>query len=238
MAIPWRVARALLKLRDQLKAAAPAMSNPGFIGDAAHASRASDHNPWIDDPASPLNVVSAGDVYHQPAKGMDAGKLAEALRASRDPRIKYVIWNRRIFRSYDKVVSGKLVRAWQWAPYYGDNPHTGHCHVSVSSTKSLYDNTRAWALGSVPLPRDEDDEMTPAQMEELKEHIDYSTNAAARRWALWAVRYDVQTADERAKADQAYQDAIDAGKSPAEAMSAVVAIMRPLDEALAADQKQ
>lgn len=151
MTVPWRVAKSLLKLRDQLKAAHPTMSNMGFIGDAAHASRDSDHNPWVDDPASSLNVVTAGDIYHQPTRGVDAGKVIEALRASKDSRIKYLIWNRRIARSYGKIVGGKFYPAWSWAPYDGANPHTGHGHVSVNSAKSQYDNVRPWAI-TAPKP--------------------------------------------------------------------------------------
>lgn len=136
--VAWRVAKCLLVARDQMKAQHPAAPNPGFIGDAAHAARTSDHNPWVDDPASTVNVVTAGDFYHRPAQGFDAGKFAEQLKASKDPRIKYVIWNRRIW-SLARDDEG-------WRPYNGENPHTGHCHLSVSSAKSLYDSTRRWAL--------------------------------------------------------------------------------------------
>lgn len=229
MTVAWRVAKSLLVLRDQLKAAHPTMSNIGFIGDAEHASRESDHNPWIDDPASSVNVVSAGDVYHQPAKGMDAGKLAEALKQAKDPRVKYVIWNRRIW---------SLARNGEgWRPYTGKDPHTGHVHISVSSTKSLYDNTRPWTITiGTTQPPQEDDEMSPEQLEELKNHIDASTNASARRWALWLARYEVQTEDEKAKARDAYDAALKAGKSPTEAQAAFIAVLQPLDDQLAKDQ--
>lgn len=230
--IPWRVARSLLKLRDQLKAVHPSMPNPGFIGDAAHATRDSDHNPWVDDPASSLNVVTAGDWYDDEEAGFDAGKFAETLKRAKDPRVKYVISNRRIW-SLARDREG-------WRPYNGSNPHTGHTHVSVSSTKSLYDSTRLWviglAAGAPTTPKEPDDVISTEQMQDLKNYIDASTNASARRWALWLARYQIQTEDERAKADQAYDDAIKAGKSPLEAMSAVVAVMRPLDEDLAETQ--
>lgn len=136
--VAWRVAGCLLVARDQMKAQHPRTPNPGFIGDAAHASRTSDHNPWVDDPASSVNVVTAGDFYHRPALGFDAGKFAEQLKASKDPRIKYVIWNRRIW-SLARDDEG-------WRAYDGDNPHTGHCHLSVVAVKTRYDSTRHWAL--------------------------------------------------------------------------------------------
>lgn len=48
---PWRAAEALRQLRRQVDAAFPGRvkANDGTVGDAAHQSRASDHNPWIDD---------------------------------------------------------------------------------------------------------------------------------------------------------------------------------------------
>jgi hypothetical protein len=44
-------------------------------------------------------VVTALDVTHDPANGVDPGALAETLRTSRDPSIKYIISNRRIAAS-------------------------------------------------------------------------------------------------------------------------------------------
>jgi hypothetical protein len=162
--VPWRVAKCLTTLGGQWKAAHPGAANPGFIGDAAHASRDSDHNPWVDDPASPLNVVTAGDFYHQPSIGADAGKLAEALKLHKDPRVKYVIWSRRIW-SLARDAEG-------WRPYAGDNPHTHHVHVSCSYVKTRYDDTRPWNLslaaagGPTGTPPKETD-VTPGQQAQL-----------------------------------------------------------------------
>ena len=68
----WRVAKSLLKLRDQINAHAPKRSkkSDGYIGDAAHASRSSDHNPWVKD--GKMGVVTAADFTHDPAGGFDA----------------------------------------------------------------------------------------------------------------------------------------------------------------------
>lgn len=133
----WRLAKSLDKLRQQVNAAAPnrRKSSDGTIGDAAHRSRPSDHNP------DSKGVVRALDITHDPMNGMDAGKLAEALRVSRDPRIKYIISNRRIASS--QAVHGEA--AWVWRHYSGANPHDKHCHISVVSDARA-DDTRAWQI--------------------------------------------------------------------------------------------
>jgi hypothetical protein len=139
---PWRAAQAITTLRLMLNARHPNRSkrSDGIVGDAAHATRTSDHNPWIVDGAH--GVVTAFDVTHDPANGCDAAALAEALVASRDPRIKYIIWNRRICASYP--VGGAA--AWTWRPYTGRNPHSHHVHLSVKAEKPLYDSTAAWRV--------------------------------------------------------------------------------------------
>lgn len=138
----WRIAESLMKLREQVNATAPHRSkkSDGGIGDEAHATRASDHNPWVKDGA--MGIVTAIDLTHDPVNGCDAGVLAEALVKSEDPRIKYVIWNREIASSYP--AHGHL--AWTWRPYGGSNPHTKHVHISVQSDKARYDDRREWVI--------------------------------------------------------------------------------------------
>lgn len=136
----WRVAKSLEKLRTQINQASPnrSKSSDGTIGDAAHASRSSDHNPWVTDGG--VGVVTAMDITHDPAHGVDAGKIADILRLSGDPRIKYIISNRRIANS-----------GAAWRKYTGSNPHDHHFHVSVSSKKELYDNTSDWDLSGAKI---------------------------------------------------------------------------------------
>jgi hypothetical protein len=138
----WRVAKSLLVLRDQVNQAVPNRSkaSDGFIGDAAHASRNSDHNPWIRD--GNVGVVTAFDITHDPAKGCDSGAIAEAIRGSRDARVKYIIWNRRIANS--GPIGGNP--AWAWRPYSGTNPHTKHVHISVKPDQASYDSSTEWAV--------------------------------------------------------------------------------------------
>ena len=134
----WRPARSLIRLRDQINQAAPHRSkaSDGTIGDTAHAIRNSDHNPWVKDGA--IGVVTAIDITQDPEDGCDAEEIVQALVHSRDPRIKYIIWNRRIISSQ--------VRPWTWRNYTGSNPHTKHFHLSVKSDKAFYDSTEAWQI--------------------------------------------------------------------------------------------
>lgn len=140
----WRVAASLLTLRDQINAAWPARNriSDGTIGDARHQTRDSDHNPWVREGS--LGVVTAMDITHDPASGCDAGALAEAIRRSRDRRIKYIIWNRRICNSSAVGTAAP----WAWRRYTGSNPHDKHVHFSVKSAKSAYDSTEPWQIGA------------------------------------------------------------------------------------------
>lgn len=78
----------------------------------------------------------AFDLTHDPAHGVDCAALAAVLIARRDPRVKYLIWNRMMWRSYDRPAtkSGRpFLKAWISEPYTvaGGDPHTGHLHVSI-----------------------------------------------------------------------------------------------------------
>jgi hypothetical protein len=138
----WRIAASLEKLRRQINAKAPNRSkvSDGGIGDAAHRSRRSDHNPWVRE--GRMGIVTARDFTHDAGHGCSGEKLAESIRAARDKRVKYIIWNRRICWSVAK--NGRA--PWAWRRYTGKNGHTQHVHISVKPLKSLYDDQGAWSL--------------------------------------------------------------------------------------------
>lgn len=136
----WRLARSLETLRSQINEKFPGRSKAadGTIGDAKHASRSSDHNPWIKNDGK--GIVTAIDITHDPANGVDSERLAEELLASRDPRIKYVISNRKIASGADGPTP------WTWRKYSGSNAHNKHVHLSVEDSASLFDNDKPWPL--------------------------------------------------------------------------------------------
>lgn len=136
----WRVAVSLNVLLAQINNINPHRNkaSDGSIGDASHTAN-SDHMPK-DFPAWGNDIVTARDFTHDPAHGVSMDTITEALRLSRDLRIKYVIWRDRIFSSY--AVGGRA--AWQWGPYTG--AYHNHGHVSVVGN-SRSDQTTSWNVG-------------------------------------------------------------------------------------------
>lgn len=151
----WRAMNSLLVLRDQANTLAPNRSkaSDGLVGDEAHQSTNSDHNPHYV-PGVGNEIVTALDLTHDPAHGFDSYRFAEILRKRRDPRIKYVISNHRIFSSY---ATGSRA-AWEWGPYSGVDPHTGHVHVSVLDAK-ISDTTTPWNLEGFMATQFNDDDI-------------------------------------------------------------------------------
>jgi lysozyme family protein len=142
----WRTADSLMILKRQVDAACPGRdtSSDGTLGDWRHQKTVSDHNPHIVDDG--IGVVTALDITHDPAHGCDAGRLVAALHASRDPRIKYIIWNRRIANA-SPIGSAP---AWAWRAYTGQSPHDHHCHISVKASRQFYDDASPWPVPQAP----------------------------------------------------------------------------------------
>jgi hypothetical protein len=140
----WRVANslgatALDGLLGEINASAPNRSkaSDGSIGDAAHSASTSDHNP-----CACHAVVCARDFTHDPKGGFDSYFFADWLAArvvKDEPRVKYIISNRRICSG-----QGQSDPAGVWRPYTGKNPHDRHVHVSVRHPLELFDGKTTW----------------------------------------------------------------------------------------------
>jgi len=97
----------------------------GIVGDARHSKRKSDHNDG-----------NAFDLTHDPENGVDCNFFAKL--ALLDYRVKYVIWNRKIYNT-DMPAAG-------WRLYSGA-PHDHHMHVSI---KAAYRNVAiGWPWASL-----------------------------------------------------------------------------------------
>lgn len=141
---PWRTVNSLQKLRTQCNTAWPNRSkaSDGTIADDSH-STTSDHYPHLVSTLGSTPVVTAFDLTQDPAHGCDCASVTEAIRLSRDGRVKYVIWDHRMYSSY----SSSGYAAWTWRPYTGSNdPHTNHMHISVLDALSA-DDSRPWSIG-------------------------------------------------------------------------------------------
>lgn len=134
----WRVARTLDVLLAEINASAPKRSKTadGSIGDAAHAVRSSDHNPWFT--YDGRGIVTARDFTHDPAGGFDSYAFAEWLLRQQSPRLKYVISRGRIGSGPGGKSPGR------WRAYDGPNAHAHHVHVSVVALPDLFDADGGW----------------------------------------------------------------------------------------------
>lgn len=144
-----RLAPSLVRLRDEVNARWPNRdkTSDGWIGDARHATRRSDHNPDANGIVRAIDIDEDLDGDTRDT-GRDAWSLAETLRISRDPRIKYVIYEGQMFSSY---ASGG-VPAWTWRPYAGGNKHLSHIHVSILPTAKAAEDTSPWLPGPLAAP--------------------------------------------------------------------------------------
>lgn len=151
-----RLAVSLVNLRSQANAWAPTRltDSDGWIGDAAHASRPSRHNP------NDAGVVCAIDLTHDPKNGFDVHLFARLLVAAIKagiiviPDLEYIISN-------DQTASRR--NGWNWVAYKPNDPkrnkHIKHAHFAVgrgedSEPTPPYDDITDWhvaeLLGDIP----------------------------------------------------------------------------------------
>jgi len=138
-----RLCYGLVSLREDINRAYPGRSkvSDGWIGDTAHSSRVSDHNPDGHGVVYAIDVTQ-DDAAHTPTNPNDdvAEAVAEFLRTNRNPAIKYVIWRGRMFSSY----ATSTTPAWTWRKYTGPNGHFHHVHISLKS--GIGDTTITWSF--------------------------------------------------------------------------------------------
>lgn len=108
----------------------------GWIGDPAHQSTDSDHNP------DERGLVHAIDVTADLGPGVTMQAVVDHLVGLRDKRLTYIIFNRRIWsRSAD----------WRPRTYTGKNPHTQHAHVSADDTPGRENDNSSFYLEEIPV---------------------------------------------------------------------------------------
>ncbi len=132
----WRVCPALAVLANQVDARFPTRSklSDGTIGDAAHRSRKSDHNP------DPDESVNARDWTDDPSVGFSVKQFAAELIAADDARLRYMILGQKIW-----------LRGVGWTRYGG--AFHRHLHTSIYHDEREND-TRAWKIPMLGAPVD------------------------------------------------------------------------------------
>jgi len=182
----YYLAPSLVHLFNEVDARWPNRStaSDGWIGDASHAARESEHNPDYSDGG----VVRAIDITR---KGIDIDELLAAL--IRDARVWYVIWNRRIC---------SLTHGWVWQPYNGASPHTEHVHVSIRKTRWAETDPTQW-FHKQPATQEEDDVITDADVEKIATAVLAKVEPRLKAYAADVKKYERQTdaADAQRAAD-------------------------------------
>ncbi len=166
----WVLVPCLVSLRTEFNALAPSRdkSSDGSIGDRAHASSSSDHNP-DETGATPYEDADSLDEVHAidvdvdlRVDGWSMAKSVEVIvrrhRTGADDRLQNVIYNRRIWS-----------RSWGWTAreYTGSNPHDHHAHFSSRYTTAQERDTSAWGL----LEEDDTMALTDADVQKIASKI-------------------------------------------------------------------
>jgi putative peptidoglycan binding protein len=131
----WHLAPALVLFRAWIHSKFPKhvganRKDDGAIGDPAHSSRTSDHNPNV---RRSVNAIDEDeDGLHMPSV------LAAAMVHS---STAYVIWERIIFKARN-LFKGEA--------YTGPSPHDRHGHVSIWQTVKAEQNKSPWGLSAWP----------------------------------------------------------------------------------------
>lgn len=102
----------------------------GWIGDADHQTRQSDHNP------DERGIVHAIDIDRD---GIEPQYVIDRV-ARTDRPTAYVIYNRQIW---------SRTRNFAVRPYTGDNPHTDHIHVSILYGPDYETDIWAWDVADL-----------------------------------------------------------------------------------------
>jgi hypothetical protein len=129
------LAPSLVKLRAEVNAAHPNRdkASDGWIGDPAHASRTSDHNP---DPRT--EVVRALDLDKD---GMDKAELRRVVLS--DSRTEYFI--------QDGLIYSRSV-GFRPRVYIGSNQHDKHGHTSIRHGVQWEQDVRPWGYKTSTAP--------------------------------------------------------------------------------------
>lgn len=178
----WKLTDGLANLRRQIDEAFPGRdrASDGTIGDAAHRTHASGHNPddtpgsrpeWDGDPDSTPEVRSwdmDSDLHAAPA---NAQQVVDHIRKlpGVSTQLRYMIYKRKIYRA---------ANGWKPETYTGPSAHTEHVHFSGAYAQSAdNDTTFDYHLEEIPVS------LTAADKTWLSSTINTAVNKAVTQLA-------------------------------------------------------
>lgn len=132
------LAPSLVKLRSEVNALWPERSkkSDGWIGDAAHAARKTEHNPDAKGCVHAIDVTS---------DTIDPMALVKWVTEDPHTRAWYVIFDRKIYSRKN---------GWKPEKYTGASAHTEHVHISILLTEHAENDVSEW-IPDMPLSKDD-----------------------------------------------------------------------------------
>ncbi|UCD24740.1 MAG: hypothetical protein JSW51_02145 [Gemmatimonadota bacterium] len=172
----WQTVPAVTTLGMQIEEVRPqSYPQDGTVASRLHdqVSPTSDHRP-----------DSEGDVFAIDVGGEEGWRIGtvEALRLSKDERIRYLIHQGRIFSNYPK--GG--VPAFEWRPYSGASPHEHHFHVSVDEAHG--DDRSSWHIKGASLFTDHEVEVLKEMVRQMEEGVSPPSNPGYVAEAIRLIR--------------------------------------------------
>lgn len=125
----------LVTLRDEVNRKWPnrPTGSDGWLGDAAHAARKSDHNPDSKGNVHAIDITTANN-----RQGRRIRRVVKRACIG-DKRIWYVIANGYIYsQTYN----------WAKRKYTGSDSHIGHIHISANYANGLATSTATWNISN------------------------------------------------------------------------------------------
>lgn len=158
-------------------------SSDGWIGDASHQARPSDHNPdWTNG-----GIVRAHDYDEDFVAGLTAvGEAMPFVNAIiTDPRVAYVIYEGRIWQNPAVFKRGG------WLPYSGVNAHRHHVHVSIRRGAQWDRDGKSWNLATKVLGKPDysppaNPVKTESQEDEMPDLIYRATSSEGPIFSGWS----------------------------------------------------
>lgn len=162
----WVLARSLVALIHETDERFPGRDHgsDGSVASTDHSTQNPDSDHEVDD-----GYVHAVDIDEDLSPALHSLRfLWDTLVDRRDHRVKYLIYEGRIVKSY---VDSAGRAAWVAQPYTGLNAHAGHLHVSIWHTDAARNDTGPWWPDDKPPPPIEEDTVVITRKSNVKHAI-------------------------------------------------------------------